>query len=99
MSKSKTIRIFNLSAEGSRQAWTKVAQRSRFEQLLAVIVLLLLVVPLFALFLGVGAVVALLAVVTGLILASTAWIRRRLTGPTAESQRENVRVVGPNRES
>lgn len=98
MSKSKTIRFFNLGAEGSRQAWTKVANRSRFEQLLAAIVLLLVVVPLFALFLGVGVVVAVVAIGTGLILASTAWIRRRLSGPSTESQRENVRVVGPHHE-
>ena len=79
-----------------------MAQRSRVEQILALIVGLIVVIPLFLLFVGLGTVVALIAIVTGLIMVATAKIRRLWTRTPAASDasmRENVRVVGPTRSS
>lgn len=74
-----------------------MAQRSRFEQILAMILGVFIVIPLLLLFLGVGTVVAVLALVTGAILAAAARIRRLMNRAPREPVRENVRVVGPDR--
>ena len=89
------IRFIQFGTKGTRNAWTSVAKRSRFEQIVLSIVMILVALPIFLFFLGFGMVVVVVGLLIALIVGATAWIKRRLGAPrdTTASLRENVRVI------
>ncbi len=97
MRNSTTVRIMNLGANAHRRSWTAVTRRSRLEQAVLLLLMLLVGVPLLLLLLGIGAVVLVIGSVVGLCMATVLWFKRRFhsgAGSTTNAPgRENVRVV------
>jgi hypothetical protein len=97
MYKATTSRFINMGANGKRHVWMAMAHRSRFEQILAVVLGLLVAIPLMVVVLGTGAVLLALGVILGLVMTIVVWFRRRFGGPRPEVGRKNVRVVGQSK--
>ena len=93
MYKATTSRFINMGAQGRRQVWTAMAHRSRFEQVLAGIVGLLIAIPVMVIILGAGALLLTLGLILGVVMTVVIWFKRRFGSLRPESGRENVRVV------
>jgi hypothetical protein len=97
MYKATTARFINMGAHGKRQVWTAMANRSRFEQVLAGMLGLLIAIPLMVVILGAGAVLLTLGLILGVVMTIVVWFKRRFGSLRPESGRENVRVVGQSK--
>ena len=94
MYKATTTRFISMGANGKRQVWMAMAHRSRFEQVLAVVLGLLVAIPLTVVILGTGVVLLALGLTLGLVMTVVIWFQRRFGAPRPEAGRKNVRVVG-----